>query len=112
MNRYLLWHLHANCDCPQQEYGTQKSCAISTARKLAAFLGDDIVQEMGLVCNYVVANVGSSPFRLLPALTLPAEAIGHAHDGACDPNYDFLGRRVSEETVPQAVAEITAHGRQ
>ncbi|XP_024985920.1 DNA polymerase epsilon catalytic subunit A-like isoform X2 [Cynara cardunculus var. scolymus] len=37
------------------EYGQQKSCAVTTARRLADFLGDTMVKDKGLRCQYVVA---------------------------------------------------------
>ena len=38
------------------EYGDQKSTAISTARRLAEFLGDEMVKDKGLNCNMVIAR--------------------------------------------------------
>ncbi|KAK4760568.1 hypothetical protein SAY87_005461 [Trapa incisa] len=37
------------------EYGEQKSCAVTTARRLGDFLGTDIVKHKGLRCQYIVA---------------------------------------------------------
>lgn len=37
------------------EYGVQKSCAVTTAKRLADFLGDAMVKDKGLRCQYVVA---------------------------------------------------------
>ncbi|KAM5584440.1 DNA polymerase epsilon catalytic subunit A-like [Rosa sericea] len=37
------------------EYGSQKSCAVTTARRLANFLGDTMVKDKGLRCQYIVA---------------------------------------------------------
>ncbi|KAK1354606.1 DNA polymerase epsilon catalytic subunit [Heracleum sosnowskyi] len=37
------------------DYGTQKSCAVTTAKRLADFLGDTMVKDKGLRCQYVVA---------------------------------------------------------
>ena len=37
------------------EYGEQKSCAVTTARRLADFLGDSMVKDKGLRCQYIVA---------------------------------------------------------
>ncbi|XP_052190980.1 DNA polymerase epsilon catalytic subunit A-like isoform X2 [Diospyros lotus] len=37
------------------EYGEQKSCAVTTARRLADFLGDTMVKDKGLRCQYIVA---------------------------------------------------------
>ncbi|GKF91991.1 DNA polymerase epsilon catalytic subunit A-like protein, partial [Tanacetum coccineum] len=37
------------------EYGEQKSCAVTTARRLTHFLGDIMVKDKGLRCQYVIA---------------------------------------------------------
>ncbi|TYH16062.1 hypothetical protein ES288_A05G088900v1 [Gossypium darwinii] len=37
------------------DYGEQKSCAVTTARRLADFLGDAMVKDKGLHCQYIVA---------------------------------------------------------
>ncbi|CAG9765603.1 unnamed protein product [Ceutorhynchus assimilis] len=39
-----------------EEYGTQKSTSISTARRLAEFLGDQMVKDAGLACKYVISR--------------------------------------------------------
>ncbi|CAF1660692.1 unnamed protein product, partial [Didymodactylos carnosus] len=39
------------------DYGEQKSTSISTAKRLAEFLGDDVVKDKGLCCRFVIANV-------------------------------------------------------
>jgi len=38
------------------EYGSQKSTAISTAKRLAEFLGADMVKDKGLACKLVIAS--------------------------------------------------------
>ena len=38
------------------EYEGRKSCAITTARRLAQFLGDERIKDKGLNCNYVNAR--------------------------------------------------------
>ena len=38
------------------DYGAQKSTSISTARRLAEFLGDEIVKEAGLACQYIISK--------------------------------------------------------
>lgn len=38
------------------EYGTQKSTSISTAKRLAEFLGDQMVKDAGLACKYIIAS--------------------------------------------------------
>ncbi|XP_020527261.1 DNA polymerase epsilon catalytic subunit A [Amborella trichopoda] len=37
------------------DYGEQKSCAVTTARRLADFLGDAMVKDKGLRCQYIVS---------------------------------------------------------
>ncbi|OWM73679.1 hypothetical protein CDL15_Pgr026779 [Punica granatum] len=37
------------------DYGEQKSCAVTTARRLADFLGEAMVKDKGLRCQYIVA---------------------------------------------------------
>ncbi|KAL8140374.1 hypothetical protein V2J09_006395 [Rumex salicifolius] len=37
------------------DYGEQKSCAVTTAKRLAHFLGDTMVKDKGLRCQYIVA---------------------------------------------------------
>ncbi|KAL6267362.1 hypothetical protein P5V15_000437 [Pogonomyrmex californicus] len=39
-----------------EEYGAQKSTSISTAKRLAEFLGDEMVKDAGLACRYIIAN--------------------------------------------------------
>lgn len=39
-----------------EDYGSQKSTSISTARRLAEFLGDQMVKDAGLSCCYVIAK--------------------------------------------------------
>ncbi|KAI9013156.1 hypothetical protein BC832DRAFT_282542 [Gaertneriomyces semiglobifer] len=38
-----------------EEYGAQKSTSISTARRLAEFLGDQMVKDRGLNCKFVIS---------------------------------------------------------
>ena len=38
------------------DYGEQKSCAVTTARRLADFLGEAMVKDKGLLCHYIVAS--------------------------------------------------------
>lgn len=37
------------------EYGAQKSTSISTARRLAEFLGDQMVKDKGLACKFIIS---------------------------------------------------------
>ncbi|EFN88114.1 DNA polymerase epsilon catalytic subunit A isoform X1 [Harpegnathos saltator] len=39
-----------------EDYGAQKSTSISTAKRLAEFLGDEMVKDAGLACRYIIAN--------------------------------------------------------
>lgn len=39
-----------------EEYGTQKSTSISTAKRLAEFLGDQMVKDAGLACRYIISR--------------------------------------------------------
>ncbi|KAK3581719.1 hypothetical protein CHS0354_015350 [Potamilus streckersoni] len=39
-----------------EEYGQQKSTSISTAKRLAEFLGDQMVKDAGLSCKFVIAK--------------------------------------------------------
>ncbi len=38
------------------EYGSQKSTSITTAKRLAQFLGDDMVKDKGLACQFIIAK--------------------------------------------------------
>ncbi|XP_011498886.1 PREDICTED: DNA polymerase epsilon catalytic subunit A, partial [Ceratosolen solmsi marchali] len=38
------------------EYGGQKSTSISTAKRLAEFLGDEMVKDAGLACKYIISK--------------------------------------------------------
>ena len=39
-----------------EEYGSQKSTSISTARRLAEFLGDQMVKDKGLSCRFIISR--------------------------------------------------------
>lgn len=39
-----------------EEYGTQKSTSISTAKRLAEFLGDQMVKDAGLACKFIISR--------------------------------------------------------
>ncbi|KAF6780147.1 hypothetical protein AHF37_00368 [Paragonimus kellicotti] len=39
-----------------EDYGSQKSTSLSTARRMAEFLGDQIVKDAGLSCRYVISR--------------------------------------------------------
>jgi DNA polymerase epsilon subunit 1 len=38
-----------------EEYGNQKSTSISTAKRLAEFLGDQMVKDKGLACKFIIS---------------------------------------------------------
>lgn len=39
-----------------EEYGSQKSTSITTARRLGEFLGEEMVKDAGLACKYVIVS--------------------------------------------------------
>ncbi|XP_064470762.1 DNA polymerase epsilon catalytic subunit A-like [Ornithodoros turicata] len=39
-----------------EDYGVQKSTSISTAKRLAEFLGDQMVKDAGLSCRYIISR--------------------------------------------------------
>lgn len=39
-----------------EEYGTQKSTSITTAKRLAEFLGEQMIKDKGLNCRYVISS--------------------------------------------------------
>ncbi|KAI0475242.1 DNA polymerase epsilon [Xylariaceae sp. FL0804] len=59
-----------------EEYGTQKSTSITTAKRLAEFLGDQMVKDKGLNCKYIIcAKPRSAPVteRAVPVAIFSAE---------------------------------------
>ncbi|OJD26025.1 DNA polymerase epsilon catalytic subunit A [Blastomyces percursus] len=59
-----------------EEYGNQKSTSITTAKRLAEFLGDQMVKDKGLNCKYIIsAKPKSSPItdRAVPVAIFSAE---------------------------------------
>lgn len=40
-----------------EEYGSQKSCAITAAKRLAELLGNQMIRDKGLNCSYVICKV-------------------------------------------------------
>ena len=58
------------------DYGDQKGAAVTTARRLAEFLGDDFVRDAGLQCQYVVSKYpinGHVTDRCVPVKIFEAE---------------------------------------
>ncbi|KAK6537956.1 DNA polymerase epsilon catalytic subunit [Orbilia ellipsospora] len=59
-----------------EEYGTQKSTSIRTARRLAEFLGDQMVKDKGLNCKFIIsAKPKGTPVteRAVPVAIFSAE---------------------------------------
>ncbi|KAF3906314.1 hypothetical protein ABW20_dc0103392 [Dactylellina cionopaga] len=59
-----------------EEYGTQKSTSIRTARRLAEFLGDQMVKDKGLNCKFIIsAKPRGAPVteRAVPVAIFSAE---------------------------------------
>ena len=69
---------------PPVRVAGRKSCAITTARRLGQFLGDERIKDKGLNCNYVVAkrpeNLPTSERAIPVAIfsTEPAVAVEQA----------------------------------
>lgn len=58
------------------EYGNRKSTSVSTARRLAEFLGDQMVKDKGLNCKFIISQkpVGKSVSeRAIPVAIFQAE---------------------------------------
>ncbi|KAK9460210.1 uncharacterized protein V1516DRAFT_679244 [Lipomyces oligophaga] len=65
-----------------EEYGRQKSASISTARRLAEFLGDQMVKDKGLACKYIISeHPRSAPVteRAIPVAIFSAEESVKSH---------------------------------
>ncbi|EEP81978.1 DNA polymerase epsilon [Uncinocarpus reesii 1704] len=59
-----------------EEYGSQKSTSITTARRLAEFLGDQMVKDKGLNCKYIISAApknSSTTERAIPVAIFSAE---------------------------------------
>ena len=39
-----------------EEYGDRKSCAVTCAKRLGAFLGGEITKDKGLCCQYIITT--------------------------------------------------------
>lgn len=60
-----------------EEYGTQKSTSITTAKRLADFLGEQMVKDKGLNCKYIICSrPKNAPVteRAIPVAIFSAEA--------------------------------------
>ncbi|KAF2814826.1 DUF1744-domain-containing protein [Mytilinidion resinicola] len=59
-----------------EEYGAQKSTAITTAKRLAEFLGEQMIKDKGLNCKYIISSrPKNSPVteRAIPVAIFSAE---------------------------------------
>ena len=59
-----------------EDYGQQKSCAITTAKRLGSFLGAEMVGDKGTVCSYIISRQPEgSPVteRAVPIVIFSAE---------------------------------------
>ncbi|MCJ1356233.1 MAG: DNA polymerase epsilon catalytic subunit [Icmadophila ericetorum] len=59
-----------------EEYGAQKSTSITTAKRLAEFLGEQMIKDKGLNCKYIIASrPKGAPVteRAIPVAILSAE---------------------------------------
>jgi hypothetical protein len=70
------------------EYGGQKSTSISTAKRLAEFLGDQMVKDKGLACKFIIS----------------ARLWGSCYRASCSRG-DLLCRRERQAGVSAEVAE-------
>ena len=64
------------------EYGNQKSTSISTARRLAEFLGEQMVKDKGLSCRFIIsAKPNGAPVteRAIPVAIFTAEPAMKRH---------------------------------
>uniref|UniRef100_A0A1B0CZY1 DNA polymerase epsilon catalytic subunit n=1 Tax=Phlebotomus papatasi TaxID=29031 RepID=A0A1B0CZY1_PHLPP len=65
-----------------EDYGVQKSTSISTAKRLAEFLGDQMIKDAGLSCKYIIsAKPEGSPVteRAIPLAIFQSEASVRRH---------------------------------
>ncbi|XP_037367272.1 DNA polymerase epsilon catalytic subunit A [Talpa occidentalis] len=65
-----------------EDYGEQKSTSISTAKRLAEFLGDQMVKDAGLSCRYIISRKPEgSPVteRAVPLAIFQAEPTVRKH---------------------------------
>ncbi|UMM15271.1 hypothetical protein L5515_002763 [Caenorhabditis briggsae] len=65
-----------------EDYGSQKSTSISTAKRLAEFLGDDMVKDAGLACMFIISRhpVGAPVTeRAIPVAIFKADSKVKSH---------------------------------
>lgn len=80
---------HARCSTPRL---TWEACFCSTAKRLAEFLGDQMVKDKGLSCRYIISEVRRP-------------SLGRARSGLTwvDPPQRPLGTPVTERAVPVVI---------
>lgn len=79
-----------------EDYGAQKSTSISTAKRLAEFLGDQMVKDAGLACKYIISRKPEgSPVteRAIPLAIFQSEPSVRRH---------FLRRWLKDNTMGDA----------
>lgn len=79
-----------------EDYGAQKSLSISTAKRLAEFLGDQMVKDAGLACKYIISRKPEgSPVteRAIPLAIFQSEPSVRRH---------FLRRWLKDNTMGDA----------
>lgn len=65
-----------------EDYGQQKSTSISTAKRLAEFLGDQMVKDAGLACKYIISRKPEgAPVteRAIPLAIFQSESVVRRH---------------------------------
>lgn len=65
-----------------EDYGAQKSTSISTAKRLAEFLGDDMVKDAGLACMFIISKhpIGAPVTeRAIPVAIFKSDAKVRSH---------------------------------
>ncbi|WPH04119.1 Hypothetical protein R9X50_00700400 [Acrodontium crateriforme] len=110
-----------------EEYGAQKSTAITTAKRLAEFLGEQMIKDKGLNCKYIISSrPKNAPVteRAIPVAILSAEESVKKHylrkwlkedPGDLDPrtliDWDYYLERLSSViqkliTIPAALQKV------
>lgn len=112
-----------------EEYGSQKSTAICTAKRLAEFLGAQMVRDKGLACKYIISREpANAPVtdRAVPVAIFSAESLEKAHylkkwlknpsledfDPRNIIDWDYYRERLSSQvqkiiTIPAALQGVT-----
>lgn len=110
-----------------EEYGAQKSTAITTAKRLAEFLGEQMVKDKGLNCKYIISSrPKNAPVteRAIPVAIFSAEESVKRHylrrwmkedPGDMDPRFvidwSYYGERLGSViqklvTIPAALQKV------